>query len=95
MGTVSRPVAYARAGDRLAIGLLDRLGRSLTELLETVKMLQERQLDLLSIEDKLDTSSAAGELIFHAFGALARFESQLFPSGPKMVVLQTFRQWTP
>lgn len=68
-------LAYARAGDTLAVVRLDRLGRSLTELVETVKMLRERKVDLCSLEEKIDTSSAAGELIFHVFGA--HFERRL------------------
>lgn len=76
-------IAYARAGDTLAIVRLDRLGRSLTELLETVKMLRERQIDLLSLEEKIDTSSAAGELIFHVFGAIAHFERRLISERTK------------
>ncbi|MGO7171382.1 recombinase family protein [Rhizobium leguminosarum] len=42
---------------------LDRLGHSLAELLKTVKMLRGRKIDLLSLEEKIGTSSAAGELI--------------------------------
>lgn len=76
-------IAYARAGDTLAIVRLDRLGRSLAELLETVKMLRERQIDLLSLEEKIDTSSAAGELIFHVFGAIAHFERRLISERTK------------
>ncbi|MER9895787.1 recombinase family protein [Mesorhizobium sp. M0119] len=78
-------LAYARAGDTLAIVRLDRLGRSLAELLEIVKMLRERQIDLLSLEEKIDTSSAAGELIFHVFGAIAHFERRLISSRRKTV----------
>ncbi len=74
---------YARAGDTLAVVRLDRLGRSLAELLETVKMLRERQIDLLSLEEKIDTSSAAGELIFHVFGAIAHFERRLISERTK------------
>jgi DNA invertase Pin-like site-specific DNA recombinase len=70
-------LGYARVGDTLAVVRLDRLGRSLVELLETVKMLRERQIDLLSLEERIDTSSAAGELIFHVFGAIAHFERRL------------------
>ncbi|WP_447410608.1 recombinase family protein, partial [Clostridium perfringens] len=55
----------------------DRLGRSLGELLTTVHMLRERDIALLSLEEKIDTSSAAGELIFHVFGAIAHFERRL------------------
>ena len=69
--------AYARQGDTLAIVRLDRLGRSLGELLATVTMLKERGIALLSLEEKIDTSSAAGELIFHMFGAIAHFERRL------------------
>ncbi len=64
-------LAYSRPGDTLAIVRLDRLGRSLTELLATVTMLRERQIALLSLEENIDTSSAAGELLFHVFGAIA------------------------
>lgn len=74
---------YARAGDTLAVVRLDRLGRSLSELLETVKILRERQIDLLSLEEKIDTSSAAGELIFHVFGAIAHFERRLISERTK------------
>ncbi|WEX91131.1 recombinase family protein [Sinorhizobium garamanticum] len=74
---------YARAGDTLAVVRLDRLGRSLAELLETVKMLRERQIDLLSLEEKIDTSSAAGELVFHVFGAIAHFERRLISERTK------------
>ncbi|MBB4166297.1 recombinase family protein [Rhizobium sp. BK538] len=59
--------------------MLRRLPSKLTssELLEIVKMLRDRQVDLLSLEEKIDTSSAAGELIFHVFGAIAHFERRL------------------
>ncbi|MER8840917.1 recombinase family protein [Mesorhizobium sp. M0913] len=48
----------------------------------------ERQIDLLSLEEKTDTSSAAGELVFHVFGAIAHFERRLIPSARKMAWLQ-------
>lgn len=70
-------LGYARKGDTLAIVRLDRLGRSLGELLTTVHLLRERGIALLSLEEKIDTSSAAGELIFHVFGAIAHFERRL------------------
>jgi DNA invertase Pin-like site-specific DNA recombinase len=76
-------LAYARAGDTLAIVRLDRLGRSLAELLQTVRILRERQIDLLSLEEKIDTSSAAGELVFHVFGAIAHFERRLISERTK------------
>ena len=80
--TLDRPgltalLDYARCGDTLAVVRLDRLGRSLTELLETVAMLKERGIALVSLEERIDTGSAAGELVFHVFGAIAHFERRL------------------
>ena len=73
-------IDHARPGDRLCIIRLDRLGRSLRELLETVDDLKARGIHLLSLEERLDTSSAAGELVFHVFGAIAHFERRLISS---------------
>jgi DNA invertase Pin-like site-specific DNA recombinase len=74
---------YARTGDTLAVVRLDRLGRSLAELLTTVTMLKQRGIALLSLEEKIDTSSAAGELVFHVFGAIAHFERRLIAERTK------------
>lgn len=74
---------YARAGDTLAIIRLDRLGRSLKELLETVDTLKSRQINLISLEEQIDTTSAAGELVFHVFGAIAHFERRLISERTK------------
>jgi DNA invertase Pin-like site-specific DNA recombinase len=68
---------HLRPGDTLAVVRLDRLGRSLRELLDVVEDLQKREVALLSLEEKLDTSSAASELVFHVFGAIAQFERRL------------------
>ncbi len=70
-------LAFARNGDTLAVVRLDRLGRSLGELLSVVDQLNARDIALLSLEEKIDTSSAACELIFHVFGAIAHFERPL------------------
>ena len=70
-------IDHARPGDRLCVTRLDRLGRSLRELLETVDNLKSRGIHLVSLEESLDTSSAAGELVFHVFGAIAHFERRL------------------
>ena len=70
-------VEHARPGDRLCVTRLDRLGRSLRELLETVDSLKAQGIHLVSLEERLDTSSAAGELVFHIFGAIAHFERRL------------------
>lgn len=68
---------YARRGDTLAVVRLDRLGRSLAELLATVAMLKQRGIALLSLEEKIDTGSAVGELVFHVFGVIAHFKRRL------------------
>jgi DNA invertase Pin-like site-specific DNA recombinase len=68
---------YARPGDVVCVVRLDRLGRSLKELLETVEDFQGRRLGFRSLEERLDTSSAAGELVFQVFGAIAHFERRL------------------
>ena len=86
--TMERPglealLAYARQGDTLAVVRLDRLGRSLAELLTTVAMLKERGIGLLSLEEKIDTTSAAGELVFHVFGSIAHFERRLIAERTK------------
>ncbi len=76
-------IAYARPNDLLCVVRLDRLGRSLKELLETVEYLKAHQIGLMSLEEKIDTSSAAGELIFHVFGAIAHFERRLISERTK------------
>lgn len=68
---------YLRPGDKLVIWKLDRLGRSLQHLMEMIKLLQERGIDLEILQEKIDTSSAGGRLFFHIFGALAEFERDL------------------
>lgn len=68
---------FARDGDVLVVVRLDRLGRSLKELLETVEWLKKSNIQFMSLEEKIDTSSAAGELVFHIFGSIAHFERRL------------------
>ncbi len=74
---------YARSGDVLCVVRLDRLGRSLKELLETVDELKRRGIAMMSLEENIDTTSAAGELIFHVFGAIAHFERRLIAERTK------------
>jgi len=73
----------ARPNDTLAVIRLDRLGRSLKELLETVDALKAREINLISLEERIDTTSAAGELVFHVFGAIAHFERRLISERTK------------
>jgi DNA invertase Pin-like site-specific DNA recombinase len=66
-----------REGDTLVVWKLDRLGRSLQHLVQTVNDLHARGIGFKSLNESIDTSSAAGKLIFHVFAALAEFERDL------------------
>ncbi len=68
---------HLRAGDTLVVWRLDRLGRSLRHLIETVTALAERGVGFRSLTESIDTTSPGGKLIFHIFGALAEFERDL------------------
>lgn len=65
---------YARRGDVLMVWRLDRLGRSLPHLLTIASDLQDRGIELRSLTEAIDTTTAGGRLIFHVFGAVAEFE---------------------
>lgn len=66
-----------RAGDTLVVWRLDRLGRSLPDLVQIVTDLEQRGIGFESLTEKIETGSAAGKLIFHVFAALAEFERGL------------------
>jgi DNA invertase Pin-like site-specific DNA recombinase len=68
---------FARSGDTLVVWRLDRLGRSLRHLIDTVATLDERGMHLRSLQEQLDTSTSGGKLVFHVFGALVEFERDL------------------
>jgi len=68
---------YAREGDVIVIWRLDRLSRSLKDLIEMVTLLDSKGIGLKSIHESIDTSSSTGKLVFHIFGALAEFERNL------------------
>jgi DNA invertase Pin-like site-specific DNA recombinase len=63
--------------DTLVVWRLDRLGRSLKHLIETVSLLESRKISFKSITEQIDTTTSGGNLIFHIFGALAEFERNL------------------
>src|SRR5215203_1747156 len=68
---------HCRPGDTLVVWRLDRLGRSLRHLIETVTALEARGVGFKSLTESIDTTSPGGKLIFHIFGALAEFERDL------------------
>jgi len=66
-----------RTGDSLVVWRLDRLGRSLKDLVEIVTALEGRGVGFVSLTESIDTVSAGGKLVFHLFAALAEFERNL------------------
>lgn len=70
-------LAANRAGDQLVVTKLDRLGRSLEHLIELSKQLQAKQVDLVVLDQGIDTSTAVGRLFFSIIGAIAEFEHAL------------------
>lgn len=66
-----------RPGDTLVVWRLDRLGRSLRHLIDTVNALAERKVGFRSLTENIDTTTSGGKLVFHIFGALAEFEREL------------------
>ncbi len=74
---LAEALAFARKGDVLVVWRLDRLGRSLPELVKVVGELEAAGVGFESVTERIETSSAAGRLVFHVFAALAEFERRL------------------
>src|SRR5689334_18553596 len=70
-------LSYVRPGDTLVVWKLDRLGRSLKDLITRITELQNRQIGFKSLTEQIDTTTSGGKLIFHIFGALAEFERDI------------------
>jgi DNA invertase Pin-like site-specific DNA recombinase len=70
-------LSYVRPGDTLVVWRLDRLGRSLRHLIETITALNNRKIGFKSITESIDTTTSGGKLVFHIFGALAEFERDI------------------
>lgn len=70
-------IGFARAGDTLIVWKLDRLARSMRQLIETVEGLAEIGIGFRSLTEAIDTTTAGGKLVFHIFGALAEFERSI------------------
>src|SRR2546429_6231976 len=74
---------YVREGDTLVVWRLDRLGRSLKHLIETITNLNNRKIGFKSLQENIDTTTSGGKLIFHIFGALAEFERDIIKERTK------------
>ena len=74
---LEKALDVARSGDTLVVWRLDRLGRSLKDLITIVESLEQRNIELMSLQESLATHSNEGKLIFHLFAALAEFERNL------------------
>lgn len=68
---------YCREGDTLVVWKLDRLSRSIKQLIETMNELNQKKVGLKSLQENIDTTSTGGKLIFHIFSALAEFERNI------------------
>ena len=68
---------FLRSGDVLVVWRLDRLGRSLQHLIQTIAQLQQQSVGFKNLTENIDTTTPGGKLVFHVFGALAEFERDL------------------
>nr|WP_308307662.1 recombinase family protein [Streptomyces sp. ISL-10] len=72
---------YVREGDTLVVPALDRLGRSIQDLIALVAGLRKRGIGFTSLHENLDTTTPGGRLVFHVFAALAEFIRELIVQG--------------
>lgn len=80
---LDRLLDKVREGDQIVIYRLDRLGRSLTHLVNLVEKFNQQGIELISLKEKIDTSNANGKLTFHLFATLAQFERDLISERTK------------
>jgi DNA invertase Pin-like site-specific DNA recombinase len=78
---------YVRPGDTLVVWRLDRLARSLKQLIQTVEDLEHRSIALKSITEAIDTGTPGGRLVFHIFGSIAEFERAIIRERTKAGVV--------
>ena len=74
---LTEALSHLREGDTLVVWRLDRLGRSLRHLIDTITALDERGVGFKSLTENIDTTTSGGKLVFHIFGALAEFEREI------------------
>jgi DNA invertase Pin-like site-specific DNA recombinase len=74
---LSEALSHLREGDILVVWRLDRLGRSLRHLIDTITELHAKGVGFKSLQESIDTTTSGGKLVFHIFGALAEFEREI------------------
>jgi DNA invertase Pin-like site-specific DNA recombinase len=74
---LTEALSHLREGDTFVVWRLDRLGRSLRHLIDTITALDERGVGFKSLTENIDTTTSGGKLVFHIFGALAEFEREI------------------
>lgn len=74
---LARALRYLNSGDTLVVWRIDRLGRSVKDLIEIVNELHARGVQFRSVTEAIDTSTPGGELVFHIFASVAQMERRL------------------
>ena len=80
---LERLIDTLRAGDIVVVQRLDRLGRSLKDLIELLDGFKSQQVKFISLNESIDTTTAVGELAFHMIGSIAQFERRLISERTK------------
>jgi len=80
---LERMIDTLREGDIIVVQRLDRLGRSLKDLIELLECFKQRGVQFVSINENIDTTTAIGELAFHMIGSIAQFERRLISERTK------------
>lgn len=80
---LTRVLERLQPGNTLVVWKLDRLGRSMRHLVDTVTALQARDIGFRSLQESIDTTTPGGKLVFHIFAALAEFERDLISERTK------------
>lgn len=74
---LDKAIEFCRKGDTLVVWKLDRMGRSISHLIQMIQQLEKKGVGFQSLTEEINTTTAGGRLIFHLFGALAEFERDL------------------
>jgi DNA invertase Pin-like site-specific DNA recombinase len=84
---LKKAIRHLEAGDMLVVWRLDRLGRSLVDLIATINRLSARRCEFRSLTEAMDTSTSGGRLLFHMMGAMAEFERAIISERTKAGML--------